>query len=273
MRIGCRAHDYGKMTPEALAGRLRERGYNAAQVAMPRAIEGVEQFLDVNEDMADRIGRAFATQNVQISVLGCYMDLSAPKEEQRFAGIRNIAHCLKLQKLTGAVVVGSETSYDKLSREEKQVRFPLALDSIQRIVEEAARVGGVFAAEPVFWHPFDESLEAAGKILEAVGDTPHFKFILDPVNLIKKKYQGCQSELLQGWLEAFGDRVAAMHIKDFTLKEGDLYAGLPLGEGIADYSYIGRWLKENRPEMPLLREEVILEHDLADIAFMKKLVS
>ena len=43
-RIGCRAHDYGKLPAAALAATLRAKGYNAAQLAMPRAIAGIEDF-------------------------------------------------------------------------------------------------------------------------------------------------------------------------------------------------------------------------------------
>lgn len=42
IRIGCRAHDYGKHTPVQLAHILHTAGYTGAQLAMPRAIEGIE---------------------------------------------------------------------------------------------------------------------------------------------------------------------------------------------------------------------------------------
>ena len=36
IRIGCRAHDYGRHTPAALADTLHAHGYTAAQLAMHR---------------------------------------------------------------------------------------------------------------------------------------------------------------------------------------------------------------------------------------------
>ena len=50
IRIGCRAHDYGKHTPVQLAHILHTAGYTGAQLAMPRAIEGIEDFASVTED-------------------------------------------------------------------------------------------------------------------------------------------------------------------------------------------------------------------------------
>lgn len=48
-RIGCRAHDYGKLPAAALAATLRAKGYNAAQLAMPRAIAGIEDFSHITD--------------------------------------------------------------------------------------------------------------------------------------------------------------------------------------------------------------------------------
>ena len=65
LRIGCRAHDYGKLPAHDLAQTLRDKGYNAAQLADIRT--------------------AFDKADVQISVLSCYQDLTAPDDEARCA--------------------------------------------------------------------------------------------------------------------------------------------------------------------------------------------
>ena len=41
MKHGCRAHDYGCFTAQELAKVLANNGYNAAQLAMPKAIQGI----------------------------------------------------------------------------------------------------------------------------------------------------------------------------------------------------------------------------------------
>ena len=40
-RIGCRAHDYGKLPAAELAAVLHAKGYTGAQLAMPRGIAGI----------------------------------------------------------------------------------------------------------------------------------------------------------------------------------------------------------------------------------------
>ena len=43
-RIGCRAHDYGKLPAAELAAVLHAKGYTGAQLAMPRGIAGIADF-------------------------------------------------------------------------------------------------------------------------------------------------------------------------------------------------------------------------------------
>ena len=55
MKYGCRAHDYGCFTAQELAKVLAYNGYNAAQLAMPKAIQGIKSLVDVTpEQLAAR---------------------------------------------------------------------------------------------------------------------------------------------------------------------------------------------------------------------------
>lgn len=270
MKLGCRAHDYGRHTPAELAALLAGRGYNACQLAPVKGLLGVESYRQLTLEDAAAIGAAFQDAGVEISVLGCYMDLSSPDPDIRRTAVENVIHCLELQKAMGAGCVGSESSYDHLDEEEKARRFPLLEDSVLRITEAAARWDGVFAIEPVFWYPLD-SIQRTGALLDRVADPQHLGLIFDPANLLKKRDQSRQAEVWSSWLEAFGHRIRAVHIKDFIL-EGDTYCPCSLGQGVMDYSAIGSWLVRCCPEMPLLREEVQLSSDLEDLNFMRRLL-
>lgn len=78
IRIGCRAHDYGRHTPAALADTLHAHGYTAAQLAMPRGILGIDSFADITQAQLEDIRTAFDAAGVEITVLSCYQDLTAP---------------------------------------------------------------------------------------------------------------------------------------------------------------------------------------------------
>lgn len=270
MKYGCRAHDYGKQSAASLAQALRTAGYDAAQLAIPRAIEGIGNYADIRETHLLEIKKAFDGENIEISVLSCYMDLTAPDEEARLAGVENVCRRLRDLKTLGARQVGSETSHHALTPAEKAAAVPRMLDSVLRIVEEAARIDAVFAVEPVDFHPLD-SLESLQKLLDAVGDPIHLKVIFDPVNLLNAGTVMHQGEAWKSWIQVIGKQLGAMHIKDaYVLSDGTRQL-MPLGQGEMDYRAIAAWLHRDYPDIPLIRDEVMLPNAADDLKFMRKL--
>ena len=59
MKIGVRAHDYGKHSIEGLASLLREEGYDGAQLALPKVFEEIDSYEDIRLSHIERIRRAF----------------------------------------------------------------------------------------------------------------------------------------------------------------------------------------------------------------------
>lgn len=273
MKIGCRAHDYGRHPAEKLADILHKAGYQAAQVAVPKAIEGIEDYQHITPEQLEAIRAGFAAHGVEISVLGCYQDLSDPDAEKRAAAVQNVCRVLSWQHLAGGHCVGSETSYLHLDAEGRAARRDWMEDSVLRIVEAAARADAVFAVEPVYWHPLD-SMEAVQHLMDRVADPQHLHFIFDPANVLESRNIPRQEALWKDWLELIGSRIEAFHIKDFVYGatgEYDTYQPLPLGTGCLRYAEISRWLHSQDRDLPLLREEVIHSSAAADIAFMAAL--
>ena len=174
MKYGCRAHDYGCFTAQELAKVLANNGYNAAQLAMPKAIQGIKSLVDVTPEQLEDVRSAFAAANIEITVLSCYQDLSNPNAEVRRSAVSSVFSALKCQVTLGAGQVGSESACRDLSPEEKAATLPLLTDSILRIVEQAAQIGGCFALEPVYSH------RASGRILARLVRGHRQRFGLHP---------------------------------------------------------------------------------------------
>ena len=273
IRIGCRAHDYGKHTPAKLAHILHEAGYTGAQLALPRAIEGIEDFASVTDAQLAATAQGFDAEDVQITVLSCYMDLSSPDETARLAGVENVKRCLRYAKQLGAKMVGSETSWSNLSDEEKALRRPLMTDSLQRIAEEAVRQDAVFAVEPVAIHPLCGP-EILAELLQAVNAPQNIKVIFDPVNLFTAKDAqdtAFQAEHWKTWLTVIGRQLGAMHCKDCRIEPDGTKTLVGLGQGQMDYEPIIDWLARYAPNTPLVRDEVILEHAPNDVKTLHKM--
>lgn len=272
-RIGCRAHDYGKLPAAALAATLRAKGYNAAQLAMPRAIAGIEDFAHITDKQLAEIRTAFAAQDVEISVLSCYQDLSAPDADARRTAVDTVKRTLGYAKVLGAKMVGSETAWGACTDEEKAVRRPLMLDSIARITEEAARLNVAFAVESVDVHPLCTP-ELLRTVLDTAADIQHCKVIFDPVNLFCAKDgqdKAYQTAHWSRWLEVIGSQLGAVHVKDCRIEADGSKTLLPLGAGDMDYSAIRAFLANRAPAAPLLRDEVILPADTADVRYLRRM--
>ena len=60
-------------------------------------------------------------------------------------------------------------------------------------------------------------------------------------------------------------------MKDFVLGENREYCPVCLGEGVIQYSEIIRWLKINKPDIVIVREELDPKTAQRDIRYMHEL--
>lgn len=270
MKIGVRAHDYGKMEIEKLARVLKSEGYHAAQLALPKAFAGIDSYADIMPSHLERIRKAFEENEIEIPVFGCYMDLGNPDPQVRSNAVKTLKQCLAYSREIGAKMVGTETAYPRLNREEKEIWHPYMMDSIKRVMEGAVRLDVKLDIEPVYWHPL-ENVDVVLDVMDQIGDEEHLRMIFDASNLLEHPDTTDQKAYWSGWLEKTGRYIEAMHIKDFTLNKDGQYCPALLGEGVIQYETISEWLHENRLDMYLLREEMNPAEAQKDIDFLKKM--
>ncbi|MCR5235054.1 MAG: sugar phosphate isomerase/epimerase [Lachnospiraceae bacterium] len=123
MKIGVRGHDYGRMDVRELPKLLKKEGYETVQLAIPRAFNGIESFDDISEELLKDIKDSFDEAGIKIAVLSCYQDLSVPDKEERRKAVDTFIRCLRFNRILKASVVGTETSYEHMTRLEKQEAF------------------------------------------------------------------------------------------------------------------------------------------------------
>lgn len=268
MKIGVRAHDYGRHSVHEYAKLLREEGYETVQLAIPKAFTGIERYEDITEDLLYEIREAFTQNHIEIAVLGCYMDLGNPNEEVRRAAVKTFCDCLGYSKILGARLTGSETAYPHLSRFEKQQWFPYMMDSLKRLTEEAERLDVWLGMEPVAWHPLTD-VDTAKEVLQQL-DSDHVKIIFDPANVLERPKEVCQETYWKRCFDTLGPYIEAIHLKDFRVDECGAYVGTLLGEGCMEYTELEKWLKI-RPDMPVLREEMNPAVAARELAFMREM--
>jgi sugar phosphate isomerase/epimerase len=252
------------------AALLRREGYEAVQLAIPKAFTGVERYEDITEALCENIREEFEKQKIEIAVMGCYMDLGNPDAAVRTQAVETFKFCLRMNRILGARVVGSETAYPHLTKMEKHQWFAPMMESLKELRDEAERLDVWMAIEPVGWHPL-EDVETAREVLDTLG-SDHVKIIFDPANVLERPALISQSAYWDYCLKLLGADIEAIHLKDFTVDGSGAYIPKLLGEGDMDYRVLQSWLR-TRPDMPVLREEMDPATAAHDLGFMRKFVS
>ncbi len=268
MKIGVRGHDYGRHSVAEYAHLLHEEGYDTVQLAIPRAITGVNGFEEITPELVEEIREEFEKQQVEIGVLSCYMDLSHPDGEVRKKAVAVFNRTLGFAKQAGAKMTGTETSYEHLGPLEKNRRFLYMLDSLKRIAEEAEHLGVKIGLEPVAFHPL-EDMETAVEVLEEIGSNS-LQLIFDPANLLQRPEEIRQEAYWRRCLLLGGERIAALHLKDFRIDEQGNRQPCALGDGIMELAPIREWVK-GRTELPVIRDELDLAFARRDMAYMREM--
>ena len=80
IQIGVRAHDFGKQEPHDLFMQIADAGFEAIQLALPKAVAGVNSFDDVNLEVVNKVAKALDDSGLKLAVLGCYLDLTTNDE-------------------------------------------------------------------------------------------------------------------------------------------------------------------------------------------------
>jgi sugar phosphate isomerase/epimerase len=224
--FGLRAHDHGRTDAAALAARIKAAGASHAQLAPSKAIEGIgPEPGALNEDASRGIAAAFATSDIRVSVLGCYVDLLDPDPAKRDAARERFLESLRRGPIFKAGLVGTE-SFGRTERGDEG--FARLLRALEPIADLSEWLGQDFALEPVFDHVLDGPSRMAAA-LASIG-SERFRVILDPVNLIDPREPEAAMATVAECFERFAPRIRALHLKDFVV-EGGALSVVPPGMG------------------------------------------
>lgn len=276
LQIGFRAHDFGTFTTaDELAATIETFQKPAGiQLALKKVIPSAKDASEYTPEYIDGIRLALAAHGVHVSVIGCYINPVHPDPEQRDAQLKRFETHLKFNREFGCPVVGTETgSLNPDCSYHPDTSEPAVFDtfrrSIERLLETAQRYDGIVAIEPVSRQHTICSVPRMARLLELF-DTPHLRVIYDPVNLTpwtgiteqdgsvrKHPTREAQLAFFQEALDAFGDRIVAIHAKDYVLNDAGWKIGdLPIGTGVMDWKLFAQELQKRNINVPFLLENL-----------------
>jgi len=271
MKIGVRAHDFGRFSSLTLqAETIKKAGFDCVQYAPAKAIEGLEHFDAITPQVLQEVKSAFALHDVEITVLGCYIEPSLPDQQERLNNVRIFCDNLSHAKFLGVPIVGTETTGLDIHATiaERETAYTRLKDSVSRMAEKAEAENVLIGIEPVAEHTLNTPALTKRLLDEIASDK--LRVIFDPVNLILPHTIQNQDQIFTEMLELLGDKIAVMHIKD-TIIQDNKKAWRNIGKGIINYNLIFNSLKQNKPDMRLLREDAKMDSYKDDITAMKSL--
>ena len=279
LQIGIRLHDVNAglapelQTMEARAAKAREEGFTCVHLALSKVIRGAA-FDDcaLTEGLAAHTRRVFAKNDLDVAVLGCYLNLAHPDPDKlRDIQSRYYGH-LRAAALMGAGVVGTETGAPNPEyKMDAGTHTGEALEAFIRglapVVERAEHWGVSVAIEPVWKHIVYDA-DRAVQVLQAI-QSPNLRIILDPVNLLYAGNTDSRERVIGDAIDKLADHVAVVHLKDYV-REGDGLRAVAAGTGEMDYAQVLGFLKARKPYVQATLENTTNDNAAAAREFLQR---
>ncbi len=265
MQLGIRLHDTKKLPFEERILDVHNLGFACGHLALSKVID--EFPTDdgaLTPGLAMYIKKIFAKNDVDIAVLGCYLNLANPNPEKLAKITRRYLAHLRFASLLGCGVVGTETgapneTYTAVPECHGEEALRTFIQNLRPVVQYAEKTGVILAIEPV-WKHIVYNPARAKRVLQEIA-SPNLQVILDPVNLLDISNYERQREIVEEAIDVLGDEIAMVHIKDFRAEGGKLVS-VGAGLGQMDYTAIMKFIREKKPFMHVTLENTTPEDNI-----------
>lgn len=280
MQLGIRLHDINTSlgeeykTMEKRAEKAREEGFTCVHLAYSKVIKGWT-FDDcaLTEGLAQYTKRVFQKNDLDVAVLGCYLNLAHPDPEKLREIQSRYFGTLRVASLLGASVVGTETGapnaeYKMDSNTHSKEALETFIKGLAPVVECAEQYGVSMAIEPV-WKHIVCTPERARTVLDAIGSR-NLRIIFDPVNILYPGNLREREELFDRAINLLGDDIAVVHLKDYVV-QGDDLKSIAAGTGEMDYKQILSFMKARKPYIQTTLENTTNENAVQSREMLEEL--
>lgn len=271
--IGIRAHDIEGLPLEQLTKAIAAKGLTSVQLAISKSFP---QLYPAQGALTPGLGhylkQAFQQEQLQIAVLGCYINLIHPDLNEREKQLKRFKEHIRFARDIGCGIVGTETGsvIPTLGYTEDNFGEQPFLDvvqSVKELVQEAEKFGVIVGIEGGINHPL-HTPQRMKRLLEAI-PSQHLQVIYDPANFISLANYQNQAEVIEEAMALFGERIVILHAKDFIIKDGQIEM-VPVGTGQLQYDVVLQAIKKQKPYLNILLENTKEPYISASIAFLQE---
>lgn len=286
MQLGLRFHDSAALPFEERVKEIRRQDFSCTHLALSKVpdLPGGSKECPLTPGLltpgyASYLKKVFAANEMDVAVLGCYLNLAHP-DPAKLTDIqsRYRAH-LRFASLLGAGVVGTETGapnpeyrYDKEACHSEEA-LEVFIKNLRPVVRDAERFGVILAIEPVYKH-IVWNAKRARRVLDEI-ESPNLQIIFDPVNLLHMDNVDQRDEVIGEAIELLSEEIAVIHLKDYVRGANDKgepeLISLACGQGEMDYSEVIRFAK-TKPYIHATMEDTKPDNAEAAREFIQKLL-
>ncbi|MFD1466544.1 sugar phosphate isomerase/epimerase family protein [Lapidilactobacillus mulanensis] len=249
LNLGIRAHDLAFSDLNSLIDQLNLYELHHIQFAPTKCFPDVFENKVPSKGLANYYGQTLRNHHIKISILGCYINLSASDLNKRQNELDKFKYYSELVTDFDAAIIGTETGsvgngYTEANFTESA--YVTVRNSVSLMIDKAEKLGVTIGIEPGQNHPIHTSA-LAKRLLKEI-DSPNLKIILDFANLVNSDNYMDLDRLIEDAIEDLVDDIAAIHLKDFMIDNHQLKI-VPVGQGLMDYRPILKYIKLNKPMM------------------------
>ncbi len=250
MQLGIRFHDTKQLAFEERLSDIKKQGFDCVHIALSKVPGFTADTEALNPGYAMYLRNAFRKAELDVAVLGCYLNLADPNQEAlKRTQEKYYAH-LRFARILGCGMVGTETgapnetySYDKEACHSKEA-LETFITNLKPVVKCAENMGVIIAIEPVYRHIVYDA-KRAREVLDRI-ESPNLQIIFDPVNLLWTDNYENRYEVIDEAIDLLGKDIAMIHLKDSILME-DSVKSVGCGFGEMKYDSIIKFALEKKP--------------------------
>lgn len=269
-RFGMFTYDFARGESDALVETCRLYGIEFVQLGRDLLDECLE-----DPDLIEPFVSLLAENGVQIAALAGYRNLVVPDPARRRENIDYLARCLELASDFGTSVVATETGtrsatgdWQASADNRSGQTWEVLCEAIEELLAVAERHGSILAVEAHVSNVLASTIQ-----LEALLDrfsTDQLQVVLDPYNYVSPHLVGAQERLARQFLARFEHRFVLAHLKDVSR---DASRTVEFGTGIFPQLPYLEFLRDRRPDLPLIVEHLPLDHVPTALRRARDLVS
>jgi sugar phosphate isomerase/epimerase len=260
MKIGVRAHDFGKLPVAELAAKVGAAGFSSIQLALAKAVADIDSANGkLSPGLANHIAETFDKNGVRIAVLGCYINPIHPDPAQRRKEIDRFKEHLRYARDFGTSLVATETgaitTYQTQYPDSYQEKaWSILKETVEELAETAEKYGVLATIEPAATLTIG-SVEDMVRLLEEV-PSENLGVLIDACNLMTQENISRQEEVMKQAFEQLAARTVLIHAKDITMDENGHKEYTGIGEGLLNYPAYVQLIRQYKPHIDISFEGV-----------------